>query len=99
MKRLRLANGSRELAYVRSNGLIELLTVDNATSTEHTPVFSASKDDGEKPWLSTMLWVVGPKAWPKRQRRRKLNPQPQRLSQNLNRNNKLLSLHQFQHLQ
>ena len=40
MKRLRLADGSRELLRVRSNGLMTLLIVDNATSTEHRPMFS-----------------------------------------------------------
>jgi len=49
MKRLRLADGRRELLRVRSNGLMRLLIVDNATSTEHTPVFSSGKENGEKP--------------------------------------------------
>jgi hypothetical protein len=40
MKRLRLADGRRKLPRVRSNGLIELLIVDNATSTEHRLMFS-----------------------------------------------------------
>ena len=40
MKRLRLANGSRKLLHVRSGGSMKLPIVDNATSTEHTPMFS-----------------------------------------------------------
>ena len=40
MKRLRLADGRRKLLRVRRSGLIALLIVDNATSTEHRPMFS-----------------------------------------------------------
>jgi hypothetical protein len=41
MKRLKLAEGSRELERVRRSGSMMLLIVDNATSTEHRPEFSA----------------------------------------------------------
>ena len=40
MKRLRLADGSRELLRVRRSGSMKLLIVDNATSTEHRPMSS-----------------------------------------------------------